>query len=1386
MLSPSNSVIVVDDSSDDEPVPYSGKQVVSLIVSSSDESDSVSLCLVKKPRVASPTLSATLTDLTSIHYGSESELIEEKERERPLQKKHKSDTCEYSAPRGETLAPVDKASLAGQSSATIESGDDDTSGETAQLRLTDTDGRMYSDFISFSELQAQQREFERLQAHAHRTSKSMPHKIARRATAGSKRKASDTASVTHSRNKCPSMRKMMPPSPFAFDHSKSSDVFSFSLSSDIENHASASSVRAKLISMKDVATRERELARMCNDNAKKINQAVPSKKRKSTDSPKPSVPKPSLSPLKDQKNLVDETHWFDDNYTEADIPFQPEPSLEESLSKVDNDKVNDEEHMFSKPTKSDSQISLGRTTEQTQERGKTELCVEWKKSSKLKRKKGKNKPRPSSAKAGAIVSTTTKAGPSSKKLAHRRNARDTVMPGTVWRNVCFDIGPMTLLPLDSNVAHPFYSEFDCPLLSYDVDGSLRRRCKIFPQLGLSTQFPLSTQESAKPEQNFPQQDMDTLVTELIHRELPRLRACRQRKTTAILTEARAKVKTYLAAHEALKKQGVRYQTQGKRLGDVAVLSKSLLNQMKQEKLTQALSLGYYTMLGETLSVEEKVFPQDVNQLPYIRPLSKSTAYIGLKANIRAEDDLILHYKPYFGEDDDGADIDEAWYDAIGPKSSSLSLGLDGEVNECLLRLVVCECGTTDNVFSALKNVFGFAQAYSDYSEMKKLDDSFNLAGRRIKEAKELISRKPKEFPLAKLVSLEPSLQDITDCQKTLAERLTPPPNYFDSNLARHHSNRSYGLGLRSTKNYAELIETYRDMFCRMCYDYHCLEHGIEHPLPSHRVDPVYPPVRLSPVAFATLAKLQSGHDLRPTDRSYGSCVFTVSPRTSAGAPNSSNYTAVDSCQSEELHSGYVHTDKGIDGELGLSKTNYTIAADGEVTTAEHLQETRRSSRALTRICTSASQSLIMQGARPFQKKQSGPYRAQIYPQVADESEYLDDFYCSQVTTIVHQSQQADEKCLNECWKAGISTASTDIVKLMSDTELTLLRKLRDIIGDNPCLISSTSKSATCKEVKALLEYDCNSKRTRASAMDILPLSLEARSNHNGRKRSRALKSRSSSNQSMLNKTRNNCLKDRGANHEYEPCDHEGACDSTGCSCMTRDHTCHKACSCSRSCPNRFPGCKCSLGNCRTKACPCFIAARECNPDLCVTCGASEVPALIFDKERRNMSALDLGICCNVNILRGLHKKVGVGYSTTHGWGAFALEPIKRGEFIYEYHGALLSQDEAERRGSIYDKMTISFLFDVDDDSVVDAIRKGNKSKFANHSTTNKKCKGKVLTVGGEHRISIWAQQDIANGEELFFDYGYQGETAPDWSQLRIKGSARRGSKKKVEEKKKEY
>ena len=150
------------------------------------------------------------------------------------------------------------------------------------------------------------------------------------------------------------------------------------------------------------------------------------------------------------------------------MPLQSESSLEKMVSESNNDKFSDAMYIFSKPTRLDTQKSLGRTIEQTRERGKADKCVVWKKTLKSKRKKEKNKPQPSSAKAGMNVSTTTPADPSSKQLVQCRNARDTVMPGTVWRNVCFDTAPINLLPLESNVALPFYSDFDRPLLIYGM------------------------------------------------------------------------------------------------------------------------------------------------------------------------------------------------------------------------------------------------------------------------------------------------------------------------------------------------------------------------------------------------------------------------------------------------------------------------------------------------------------------------------------------------------------------------------------------------------------------------------------------------------------------------------------------------------------------------------------------------------------------------------------------------------------------------------------------------------------------------------------------------------------------------------------------------------
>lgn len=218
---------------------------------------------------------------------------------------------------------------------------------------------------------------------------------------------------------------------------------------------------------------------------------------------------------------------------------------------------------------------------------------------------------------------------------------------------------------------------------------------------------------------------------------------------------------------------------------------------------------------------------------------------------------------------------------------------------------------------------------------------------------------------------------------------------------------------------------------------------------------------------------------------------------------------------------------------------------------------------------------------------------------------------------------------------------------------------------------------------------------------------------------------------------------------FIPCDHDGPCNASNCSCIQNAFFCTKHCSWGRMSTNFFRGCACKAGQCRLSNCACFAAGRECDPDLCLTCGACSDPpnAPAVSQRCRNDS---------ISMKRGVHLLIGASSVKGAGYGLFTLCPLKKGDFVDEYAGEIISQEEAERRGVVYDRQNMSYLFNLCSDLSIDATVRGNKTRYANHSDSPN-IEPRLIRVNGDTRVAFYAIKDIGAEEELFFDYGYSEE-----------------------------
>lgn len=339
-------------------------------------------------------------------------------------------------------------------------------------------------------------------------------------------------------------------------------------------------------------------------------------------------------------------------------------------------------------------------------------------------------------------------------------------------------------------------------------------------------------------------------------------------------------------------------------------------------------------------------------------------------------------------------------------------------------------------------------------------------------------------------------------------------------------------------------------------------------------------------------------------------------------------------------------------------------------------------------------------------------------------------------------------------------------------EKSLFEKGLEIFGRNSCLIARNLMNGmkTCAEV--FYAMNCSENKLSSQGGDgssFLGDGSRIDSNENGgtalRRRSRFLRRRgkvrrlkyswkSAGYHSMRKRISD---KKELPCRQYNPCGCQSACGKE-CSCLVSGTCCEKYCGCPKTCKNRFRGCHCAKSQCRSRQCPCFAAGRECDPDVCRNCwiGCGDGTLGIPGQRGDNYE------CRNMKLLLKQQQRVLLGRSDVSGWGAFLKNSVPKHEYLGEYTGELISHREADKRGKIYDRENSSFLFNLNDQYVLDAYRKGDKLKFANHSPVPN-CYAKVIMVAGDHRVGIFAKERICAGEELFYDYRYEPDRAPAWA-----------------------
>ncbi|KAL1306579.1 hypothetical protein AAFC00_005263 [Neodothiora populina] len=128
-------------------------------------------------------------------------------------------------------------------------------------------------------------------------------------------------------------------------------------------------------------------------------------------------------------------------------------------------------------------------------------------------------------------------------------------------------------------------------------------------------------------------------------------------------------------------------------------------------------------------------------------------------------------------------------------------------------------------------------------------------------------------------------------------------------------------------------------------------------------------------------------------------------------------------------------------------------------------------------------------------------------------------------------------------------------------------------------------------------------------------------------------------------------------------------------------------------------------------------------------------------------------CQNQRFQQKRFADVSVIKTEKKGFGLRANTDLKSNDFIFEYIGEVIPEPVFRRRMHQYDQEGIKhfYFMSLTKSEFVDATKKGNLGRFCNHSC-NPNCFVDKWVVGDKLRMGIFAERDIACGEELVFNY----------------------------------